>query len=77
MATTEAALAYLKEVQILTEKVAEEDWKIADRALWAAYELLGLKGRVESMEQLEKVRLTAMQILEAFPEGLPEPVVIG
>ncbi len=70
-----SALAYLKEVGKVSERIDEEQWKYADRALWAAFELLGMQFRVASKAQLDQVRDVAIEILEAFPEGLPEPSV--
>lgn len=65
------ALEYLKKIDEI--EVDDAEWKLADRALWAAYELLGLQGRIASQAQLGSVRATAIRILELFPEGLPEP----
>lgn len=66
-------LEYLKLCHEGSAQVNEEQWKQADRALWAAYELMGLQGRIDSKASLDEVRACAMEILEAFPEGLPEP----
>jgi len=69
------ALEYLQACETVSNQVGEEEWRIADRAMWAAYELMGLQGRIATRELLGEVRTCAMEILKAFPDGLPEPKI--
>jgi hypothetical protein len=64
---------WLEQLDDLTNNIHINTWKEADRALWAAYELLGLStsGHRVTYEELAQMRKVAITILEAFPEGLP------
>lgn len=68
------ALEYLEQTNTLSDRIDEETWNLADRALWAAYELLGMQGRVQSKAGLDQIRAVAIEILKSYPEGLPNPI---